>query len=78
MTPADVLQRVVFAQNVIQASKKQSVADYDEDLRALRSLMLKLGTAEYIAQPELFDVETMLSPEVKRLLEAPLAKYSGR
>ena len=76
-TPADILLRVRIATHMIEAARKQAVAVYDEDLRGLRELDAKLATAQTINQPELFDAHSVLSPEFRKVLEAPLAKYSG-
>jgi hypothetical protein len=74
-TASDVLLRVRIATHVLSAAKKQAVSAYDEDLRALKNLDLKLATVETLQQPEMFDVETTLTPELRRILESPLARY---
>ena len=76
-TPADILLRVRIATHMIEAARKQAVAVYDQDLRGLRELDVKLATVQTINQPELFDLNSVLSPEFQKLIEAPLAKYSG-
>jgi hypothetical protein len=70
-----VIMRVQVATLQLLAARKQAIAAYDEDLRALKSLNLKLATVETMQQPELFDVDATLTPELIRLLDSPLAKY---
>lgn len=74
-TASDVLLRVRIATHVLSAAKKQAISAYDEDLRALKNLDLKLATVETLHQPDLFDLETTLTPELRRILESPLARY---
>lgn len=74
-SPADILLRVRWATHTIEAARKQAVSRYDEDIRALRELDYKLATIQTINEPELFDPETVLSPELRQLLTAPLSKY---
>ena len=64
-----------WAFHTLTAAKKQAIAAYDEDLRALKNLDLKLSAQEKLQQPELFKIETVLSPEIRQILESPLAKY---
>lgn len=77
LTVGEISHRILTATNAIQASRKQAMAVYDEDLRALRDLTRQIGTFEMINQPELFKLGNILTPELQRLLEAPLSKYSG-
>ena len=70
-----VIMRVQVATLQLLAARKQAIAAYDEDLRALKSLNLKLATVETMQQPELSDVDATLTPELIRLLDSPLAKY---
>ena len=74
-TASDVLLRVRVATHQLSAARKQAIAAYDEDLRALKNLDLKLATVETLQQPELFDIDSSLTPELIRLLDSPLAKY---
>ena len=74
-TASDVLLRVRVATHQLSAARKQAIAAYDEDLRALKNLDLKLATVETLQQPELFDIDASLTPELIRLLDSPLAKY---
>ena len=75
-TAAVILLRVRFATHQIEAARKQSIAVYDEDLRLLRDLDSRLATSQTINEPELFDAQTILSPDVQQILSAPLAKYA--
>lgn len=72
-TAADLLLRVRIATHQVEGARKQAVSGYDEKLRVLRDLDARLATLETIAQPELFDSSQFLSPDVERLLAAPLA-----
>jgi len=74
-TASEVLLRVRVATHQLSAARKQAIAAYDEDLRALKNLDLKLATVETLQQPELFDIDASLTPELIRLLDSPLAKY---
>lgn len=74
-SPAELLFRVRFATHQIEAARKQAIAGYDEDLRMLRDLDAKLATPQMAAEPELFSVGQMVSPDVDDILRAPLAKY---
>lgn len=73
ITAADLLLRVRIATHQIEGARKQAVSVYDEKLRKLKELDAKLATLETIAQPELFDASSHLSPDVEQLLAAPLA-----
>lgn len=73
--PADILLRVRIATHQIESARKQAVSVYDEDLRALKELDARLATIQSIAQPELFNSENVLTPELMQLIESPLAKY---
>ena len=68
-TASDVLLRVRVATHQLSAARKQAIAAYDEDLRALKNLDLKLATVETLQQPELFDIDASLTPELIRLLQ---------
>lgn len=70
---AELLLRVRIATHQIEGARKQAVSVYDEKLRVLRDLDARLATLETAAQPELFDSAKFLSPEIDRLLRAPLA-----
>ena len=74
--PGDILLRVRSAAHQIQAARKQAVSEYDADLRRLDELDKRLTQPEAVAQPELFDVGDVLTPEIEDLLAAPLAKYN--
>lgn len=67
--------RVRCASHQIAAARKQAVSQYDADLRKLSDLDMQLSTPEGISQPELFELEKVLTPEIQLLLEAPLSKY---
>ena len=75
-TAAEILLRVRIATHTLQAARKQAVSKYDEDLRALRELDLKLATIQTINEPELFEPGTVLAPDMLNLLLSPLAKYA--
>lgn len=57
----------------LTSAKKARVSEYDERLRKLKGfaeiLFIKQTDA---AQAELFDTEELLSPDLSRLIEAPL------
>lgn len=74
-TPGELLLRVRFATHQIASARKQAVSQYDADLRRLSDLDILLTTPEAMKQPELFKAESVLTPELVELLEAPLAKY---
>lgn len=71
---AELLLRVRIATHQIEGARKQAVSVYDEKLRKLKELDARLATLEAVAQPELFDSTNFLSPDVERLLLAPLAE----
>jgi hypothetical protein len=73
--PADILRRARFATHQIKAARKQAVSQYDADLRRLSDLDILLTTPEAMSQPELFRVESVLTPDLEELIERPLAKY---
>lgn len=57
----------------IYAAKKQRVSEYDERLRKLKAL----GESLYLkredgAQAEMFNEEDVLTPDLAKLLDAPL------
>lgn len=68
-----LLLKIRIATHQIEGARKQAVSGFDEKLRVLRDLDARLATLETIAQPELFDAGSYLSPEVESLLAAPLA-----
>lgn len=70
-----IVSRARSAWHLIHAARKQAVSEYDADLRRLDELDKCLTTPEVMAQPELFDVRSVLTPEIENLLAAPLAKY---
>lgn len=72
-TAADLLLRVRIATHLIEGARKQAVSVYDEKLRVLRDLDARLATLEAVAQPELFQADAYVNPEIQRLLDAPLA-----
>lgn len=74
-TPGDLLMKVFIAQNEIAAARKQAVAMYDEDLRALKELSARVATRRTLSEPELFSSTDFLSPELQSLIDAPLARY---
>lgn len=74
--PGDILLRVRAATHQIEAARKQAVSEYDADLRRLSELDKRLSTPETVAQPELFNVGEMLTPDIETLLDAPLSKYN--
>ncbi len=71
----ELLLRVRFATHQIHAARKQAVSQYDADLRRLADLDMLLTTPEAMAQPELFKLDAVITPELQELLDAPLAKY---
>ena len=73
--PGDILLRVRAATHQIEAARKQAVSEYDADLRRLSELDKRLSTPEAVAQPELFNITEVLTPDIESLLSAPLAKY---
>lgn len=75
-TAGELLLRVRFATHQITAARKQAVSQYDADLRRLADLDMILTTPEAMSQPELFKADSVLTPELSDLLDAPLAKYS--
>ena len=72
---SEILHYARDAFHTIAAARKQAISQYDEDLRALKNLDLKLSPIKTKEQLELFDLESTLTPELKRLLDSPLAKY---
>ncbi len=59
---------------VIHAAKKSRVAEYDERLRQLRSFAEQLFIkASDQQQAEMFDPKTVLSPDLTKLLNSPMA-----
>lgn len=72
----ELLLRVRFATHQITAARKQAVSQYDADLRRLADLDMLLTTPEAMSQPELFKIDTVTTPDLMELLEAPLAKYN--
>lgn len=76
-SPADnaglLLLKTRIATHQIEGARKQAVSAFDEKLRILRDLDARLAVLESVAQPELFEADNYLSPEVERLLAAPLA-----
>lgn len=57
----------------LQAAKKQVSGEYDERLRKMRNLEQDLYIQESDAtQGELFDVESLVSPDIEKLLASPL------
>ena len=74
-TAAGVLLRVRIATHLLESARKQAIATYNEDLRALRELDAKIATVQSANEPELFDAEKVLSPDLLSLINAPLAKY---
>jgi hypothetical protein len=78
LSPGEVHHLVRIATRQIEAAKKQAVSMYDEDIRMLRKIDLKLSTPMAVDQPELFSVDTVLTPEAQAIVEAPLAKYAQR
>ncbi len=75
LTAAQIVHRARVAVHQIEAARKQAVSVYDEDLRALKELDSRLSTPTVLNEPEMFDVEQVLSPDLRSLLDAPLAKY---
>lgn len=71
----DLCLRVRIATHLIESARKQAVSVYDEDLRALKELDARLATVQSANEPELFRVDKVLTPDLRRLIEAPLAKY---
>lgn len=71
----EILLRVRYASHQIAAARKQAVSQYDADLRRLSDLDVLLTTPEAMSQPELFEPDAVLTPELNELLSAPLAKY---
>lgn len=72
---SEILHHARHAFHTIAAARKQAIAEYDEDLRALKNLDLKLSPIQTKEQLEMFDLESTLTPELKRMLQSPLAKY---
>ncbi len=57
----------------LQQAKKQRNCDFDDRIRALRSFSEQLFVkAADKQQTEMFEADTLLSPEISRLLDAPL------
>jgi len=75
-TPAELLQRACWAISELESARKSQVCEFAKDLRYLNGLRAKLITDSVMNEPELFDVQTVLSPELVVLLEAPLSKYA--
>ncbi len=77
-TAAEIVHRARVATHQIEAARKQAVSEYDEDLRMLKELDSRLSTPLALNEPEMFEVDKVISPEIKAILDAPLAKYAGR
>ncbi len=61
----------------LTAARKQALSEYDADIRRIRDLQSKLRDRHLHEQPELFSLDAVLTPELRDLLESPLARYSG-
>lgn len=64
--------RAGLATAEITAAKKERVAGYDERIRHLDQLTKNLLIRQVDNQSELFDPKEILSPELEKLLDAPL------
>ena len=60
----------------LTAARKQVISEYDADIRRIRELQAKLRDRHLHDQPEMFDLESVLTPELRSLLESPLARYA--
>lgn len=76
LTAERLLLKVRIATHQIEAARKQAVAMYDEDLRALKELDAKLATVQTVNEPELFSPDKLLSPDLSALIDSPLARYN--
>lgn len=57
---------------LLQSAKKQRVSEYDERLRKLRDYTEVLFVKDVDEQTELFKPSDILSPELSKLIAAPL------
>lgn len=65
--------KATLALRQLQQAKKQRNCDFDDRIRALRAFSEKLFVKAADTQlTDLFEVDEMLSPEINKLLEAPL------
>lgn len=63
--------RASLAISAIEAARKSRVSVYDERMRKLARFSEQLEVKFRDQQKELFDPESILSPELKKLLAAP-------
>ena len=68
------LNKAETAADTLKAQRKQVCSDIDADLRRLQLFRSELRhTLDDSGQLELFDLAAMLSPEIRKLIVAPLA-----
>ena len=79
MKPADKTEwisrqylRAGLALNELTAAKKERVGGYDERIRMLNNLTDVLLIKQVDTQGDLFDPKEILSPDLEKLLNAPL------
>lgn len=74
-TPGEIMLKARLATHQIIAARKQAVSQYDAALRQLIDLDRVLSTPESVAQPEMFDADTVLTPDLMDLIETPLKRF---
>lgn len=73
ITPAEINYRADCAFNAIASARKQAVFGYDVRLRKLVELKKQVTAPAVSDQPELFEPDAVLSPELSDILAAPLS-----
>lgn len=69
-TPDAIYRRADSAIRTLESARKEACAEYNERIRKLRDAKLALDFA-LTSGPELFDINTTISPEIARLIQDP-------
>lgn len=66
-----ILCNTYLAIDTLNASRRDKCAEYNERIRKLRELTLKLSDQVHNNKVELFDVQAVLDPKIMQLVNDP-------
>ncbi len=74
MTTYEVVVRALNARNTLLCARKQACSEIDTKIRALDEVIARGSSTQALNEPELFTPDSLLNPEIQRLITTPLAE----
>lgn len=70
-TPEALISDAVLAIDQLEKQRRERCAEYNERIRKLRGAVTALLSRRVESEGELFDIGTVISPDIKALIQSP-------